>query len=140
MVMREDREAESRWKSESPQPAGTGLSWLRTTYQVGEFMLFVLRLCENLKYDGPVSYQIRLHNVAGRVLFADDPGRELRWLYKCAQNEIRIARTSDTVALRADVRAECILILQRIFALFQWTDASEEMLGGDLEKLFARRL
>jgi len=90
----------------------------------------------------PHPYRRQAHPIspAGLPHIIGRPTPYHRQAYPLRPDEIRVAGTSDTVVLRADVRTECILILKRIFALFQWTNPSEEVLKRNLEKLFARRL
>jgi hypothetical protein len=140
-LLHEDLEHQSYWGVKNPRPPGEYLDWLGSLYVLGEFSAFASRLFQAASYEGTINYEIVLERAAGRMLTSRTSGRELhRDWYKSAEPQIRFAGTVDATALRADPIGFTVEILKGLFGLFQWSNPSEQMLRGDLEKLYTRRI
>jgi len=138
-IMDEDLEARSFWGNPNPARPGTYLDWLGALAVVGEFSTFAPRLYAALGYYGRINFEIVLRGTAKRELSTQNAGRALRLKKVCVEPQIRIARGIDLPVLRADRENFAVGILRELYSLFHWTDPSEQMLRGDLQKLFSRR-
>lgn len=133
------------WKSEYFEdeerrlPEGVrALDFIGVIVDITQFTLFAKRYYERLAPDASLLLRIRLTDTQGRYLTSFGPHR-LFDRYTCREPQIEVLLKCTPVELASSFDELARKAVRRVYELFNWNDASEEMIQQHQQKLLNGR-
>lgn len=117
---------------------GTTLSFVNIIFQITEFFLFLSRYYARIADEASLRVTIRLTKTKGRQLVSLDAG-PLFDNYVCLEDKIEIIGEYSVSLLRASAEEIARRVIKRVFEIFQWTTARDEMIQQRQRQLLERR-
>lgn len=128
----EDKEGH---KSKNGRPV---LSFISVVYSFTEYLIFLSRLYEQTAPDATVRIVITMRGCSGRELATFDARVHLLPFYVAQDDVIPQERRVQVAELRASHLAIAAEMAKRVLHVFQWLDASDEMIEGLQQRLLKR--
>lgn len=114
------------------------LSFIGVIFQFTEFLEFVKRFYTGTPDAEAVNGEISMVNVRGLTLESMRIDVELFGSYTCRENLIQVPINITAAELQADSELIARRLAQRVFAVFNWTNATEQIIESWQDKLLTR--
>jgi hypothetical protein len=115
------------------------LDFISAIWSLTEFLLFVKRYYEAIIADGDLHLEITLHETEERRLVALAPLVHIWGDHISRENVITLQEDMQVVTVRASYKEIANRLARQLFAIFNWDDASENMIEGWQMKLLERK-